>query len=108
MQLQGSKGDAGILDTAGEGEDGKIWREGEDGKIWKNSTETYTLPRVKQTASGSSMYDVGTQSRHSVATWRMGWAGGGAVQEGVTHIHLMPVHVDTRQKPSRYCKVIIL
>ena len=73
-----SKGDTDILDTVGEGE---------GGKIRKNSTETYTLPRVKQTASGSSMYDVGTQSRRSVATRRMGWAGGGGVQEGGTHTH---------------------
>ena len=27
--------------------------------IWENSTETCTLPYVKQTASGSLMYDAG-------------------------------------------------
>ena len=36
------------LDTVGEGE---------DGMIWKNSTETYTLPCVKQRASGKLPYN---------------------------------------------------
>ena len=33
--------------------------EGEGGMIWENSTETYTLPHVKQTTSVSSMYEAG-------------------------------------------------
>ena len=33
--------------------------EGEGGMIWENSIEIYTLPYVKQIASGSLMYDAG-------------------------------------------------
>ena len=77
--MQGSKGDTDIKNrlvaTVGQGE---------GGRIWENSSEACTFPYAKQTASGSSVYDVGTQSWCSVATWRMGWAGsGGEVQEGV-------------------------
>ena len=46
----------------------------------ENSIATYTLPYVKQPASGSVMCDTGTQSQCSVTTWREGW--GGRVQEG--------------------------
>ena len=47
---QGSKGDTGIFDTEGKGE-GWI--------IWANGIETYTLPYVKQTASGNLLYGTG-------------------------------------------------
>ena len=53
---EGSKGDADIknrlLDSVGESE---------GGMICENSIETYTLPYVKQTASGNLMYDAGNQ-----------------------------------------------
>ena len=52
--MQGSKGDMDIknrlLDSVGEGE---------GGMIRENSIETYTLPSVKQTASGNLTYDAG-------------------------------------------------
>ena len=52
--MQGNKGEADIkdrlLDTA---------REGEGGMICESSPETYTLPYVKQTASGNLLYDAG-------------------------------------------------
>ena len=48
--LQGSNGDTDIeqrvTDTVGEGE---------GGRIWESSSETYTLPDVKQIANGSLM-----------------------------------------------------
>ena len=51
--MQGSEGDTDIknilLDSVG----------GEGGMIWENSIETYTLPYVKQIASGSLLYDAG-------------------------------------------------
>ena len=31
----------------------------EDGMFWENSTETYILPYVKQTATGSLTHDAG-------------------------------------------------
>lgn len=33
---------------------------------------------------------------------------GGAVQDGGTHGHLRPIHVDVQQRPPRYGDVIIL
>ena len=56
--MQGSKGDTDIqnrlVDTVGEGDGGMVWKE---------SAEAYTLPSVKEIASGSSRYDAGTRSR---------------------------------------------
>ena len=101
---RGSKGDSDIknrpLNSLG----------GEGGMIWENSIEIYTLPYIKQIASGSLMLTQGTQGQCSVTTWRDGVtskAGGGLRREG-THVCLWPIHVDVRQKPSQYCKVIIL
>ena len=52
--MQGSKGDTDVknrlLDSVGEGK---------DGMIWENSTETYTLPYVKQMTSASSVHEAG-------------------------------------------------
>ena len=50
--------------------------EGEDGTNGESSVDTYTLPRVKQAACGSS-------ALCSVMTWRGGMGlGGREVQEG--------------------------
>ena len=41
----------------------------------------------------------------------MGWdgvGGGREVQEGGTHVYLWLIHVDGWQKPTQYCKAIIL
>ena len=40
-----------------------------------------------------------------------GWGREGGrrgVQDGGTHVNLQPIHVDIRQAPSPYCKVIVL
>ena len=37
-----------------------------------------------------------------------GEGGGEWFRMGATHVYLWPVHVDVWQKPSQYCKVIIL
>ena len=38
-----------------------------------------------------------------------GWEGDGReVQDGETQVQPWLIHVDIRQKPSQYCKVIIL
>ena len=40
-----------------------------------------------------------------------GWGGEGGgrgVQDGGTHVYLWLIHVDVWQKPSQYCKVIML
>ena len=41
----------------------------------------------------------------------LGWGGEGGergVQERGAHVYLWLIHVDVWQKPSQYCKVIIL
>ena len=52
----------------------------------------------------------GTQSQCSGTTQkdRMGgrWEEGSEL--GGTHVYLWPIHVKVGQKPSQYCKVIIL
>ena len=52
--VQGNRGDTDLknrlLETVGEEE---------SGMIWENSSETHTLPYVKQIASGSLLYDAG-------------------------------------------------
>ena len=88
--MQGSKGGTDIqnrlVDTVGEGDGGMVWKE---------SAEAYTLPSVKEIASGSSRYDAGTRSRCSVTTWRMGTQG-----------CLWPIHASLWREPSQYCKAI--
>ena len=81
--------------------------EGEGGMIWENSTETCILPYAKQTTNASSMHEVG----HSkLVLWDNpeGWGGEGG-RWGVQGIYVQPwlIHVDVRQKPSQYYKVII-
>ena len=39
---------------------------------------------------------------------RGGEEGGRGVQDGGTHVHPWLIHVDVWQKPSQYCKVIIV
>ena len=36
------------------------------------------------------------------------WDKGGGFRMGGTHKSLWPIHVDVWQKPTQYCKVIIL
>ena len=63
--LQGMNREADIenilVDTAGEGE---------GGTSWESSIETYTLPDVKQTASGKFLYNTGCQPG---ALWQPRW-----------------------------------
>ena len=56
-----------------------IIREGKGGMICENTTETCTLPYVKQMTSASSMQEAGHQSRCSGTTQmdRVGWQVGG-------------------------------
>ena len=51
-----------------------------------------------------------TQSQCSMTTWRgrVGWEMGAAVRMEGTPVYLWLTHVDVWQKPSQYCKVIIL
>ena len=51
----------------------------------------------------------GTQSQCSGTPGGVGWGGeweGASGWKG--HVYLWPIHIDVWQKPSQYCKVIIL
>ena len=50
--------------------------EGEGGMIRENGTETYTLPQVKQIASGSLIYDTGNP-KWVLCDNLEGWGGDG-------------------------------
>ena len=45
-----------------------------------------------------------------VTTWRDGmeWEVGGRLEREGTHVYLWLIHADVWQKPTRYCKAIIL
>ena len=70
--------------------------------------ETHTLPYVKWIGSRNLLHDSGS--------WRWDGLGGGREnQEGVclctyryTDVYLWLIHVDVWQKPTQYCKAIIL
>ena len=103
---RGSKGDTDTknrLFTGGEGE---------GGKTWESSIGTCTLPVVKQTVRGNLLYDAGNPERCSVTTERGGMGSGrweGSLRgRGRGYVSLWLTHVDAWQKPSLYCKVIIL
>jgi len=59
--------------------------------------------------SASSILEAG---RSKPVFWdKLGWSGEGGgwgVQDGRTHVHPWLINVDVWQKPSQYCKVIIL
>ena len=103
--MQGSKGDRDVQNTLFNSA-----KEGEGGMICENSSETYTLPHVKQMTSASSMHEAG----HPKPVLRdnpegQGGEGGGmGVQEGRTYVYLQPIRVDIWQNPSQYRIVIIL
>ena len=99
--LQGSNGDAKIenrlMDTEGKGE---------GGKNWTGSTEALTLPHVKWRASGNLLYDGGS-SNPVLCDNLQGWDGmGGKFKREGTYVWL--IHADVWQKPTQYCKTIVL
>ena len=40
--------------------------------------------------------------------WHGEGGGGGVFKREETYVYLMPIHVDVWQKPSQYCKPVIL
>lgn len=84
--------------------------EGEGWTNRKNSTETYTLPRVKQIASGKPLCNTGSSAWCSVTTQRgrmraVGWEGGSGRRGYV--LYLQVTHV-VWKKPTQPYKTIIL
>ena len=87
-----------ILDSVGEGQGG-MFRE--------NSIETCILSRVKQITSPGWMHETSARAWCAGKTQRNGVereVGGGI---GI-HVNPWLIHVNVRQKPLQYCKVISL
>ena len=99
--MQGSNEDADI-ETDLSSQWGK-----ERGMNWKNNIETDTLPYVKIT-SISLLYDAGTSNPVLCDNLEGSDGVGGKFKKEGTYIHLWLIHVDVWQKPTQYCKVIIL
>ena len=104
MYLQGNNGDTDtenrLVGTVGEGE---------SGMNWESSMEIYTIPNVKQRASGNLLCDTGRSTQWSVTTYRE-WDGAENEREGQEGGDIrIPVliHVYVWQKPAQYCKAII-
>ena len=72
--------------------------------------ETYTLPYLKQRASGNLFDDVGSSNQALCDNLRggIGWKVGGRFQREGTYVYLWLIHADVWQKPIQYCKAIIL
>ena len=90
------------MDTVGE-------RKG--GMNGESSIETHTSPYAKQKANRSlSHITQGAQIWCSVITQRggMGWDVGGRFKKEGTYVYLWLIHGDVWQKPTQYCKAIIL
>ena len=70
MNLQGSKGDTDtknrLLDSV---------EEAKSGMIWEKSTETCTLPYVKQITSASLMHEAGAPGQPRRMRWGGRWMG---------------------------------
>ena len=89
--LQGSNGDTDIqnrlVDTVGEGE---------GGMNWENNMQTYTLPYVKQIASGNVLCDTGSSASSPSALWQprgwMGWQGRFKREGTYAYVSLTDLH----------------
>ena len=82
--MQGSKADRDVQNTLFNSA-----KEGEGGMICENSSETYTLPHVKQMTSASSMHEAG-HSRPLLWDNQQEWGGEGSgwgVQDRWAHVH---------------------
>ena len=89
-------------------------REGDGGTNWESSIETYTLPYVKLDSQGE--FAVWCRELKSCAHWQprrvgrggKGWEVGGRFKMEGTYVYLWLTHVVVWQKPTQYCKAIIL
>ena len=55
---------------------------------WESSVDTYTLPCVKQIASGNLLCNTGSSARCSEMTWRGGTGDGEAQEGGNIGVHI--------------------
>ena len=69
--------------------------------------ETYTLPYVKQTASGNLLCDSGN-SKRDLCDNLEGWDGEGSSRGRTHYVYLWLIHVDVWKKLTQHCNAIIL
>ena len=102
IYLQGSGGDADM--------ESRLWTQWgkERGTNGESSIETCTPPHVKQTASGNLLWHRELQPGVLWQPRGLGWEGGGRLKREGTYVCLSLIHVHVRQKPTQYCKAIIL
>ena len=82
--------------------------EGRRGWGTESSTETYKLLHVKKIARRNLLCDSGS-SNQALCDSLEGWNGvGGRFKSGETYVYLWLIHADVWQKPTKYCKSIIL
>ena len=82
--------------------------EGEGGVNGESSKETYTLPYVKEPVEICCMMQSSTPGLWDNLE---GWDGvrdGRRFKREETYVYLWQIHVDVWQKPTQYCKAIIL
>ena len=78
---------------------------------WRFKTQwKLMLPNVKERADGNLLYVSGNSNWGSGTTERggMGRKRGGRFKREGAHIHLWLIHLDVWQKPTKFCKAIIL
>ena len=89
--MQGRNRDAdvenGLVDTEGEGE---------SGLNWESSTDIYTLPCIKQIASGKLVYSIGSSMLcDDLDAWDGG--GGTEVQKGGIYAYMQFINFIVQQ-----------
>ena len=68
-------------------------------------SEIYTLPCVKQIASGKLLYNTGNSAWYFVTTKRGGMEGlGGRLQREGIYVYLWWIHIVVGQKPTQHSK----
>ena len=79
-------------------------------KYMERVTRKLTLSYIKQVANGNLLYDSGNSNWDYVTTQRggMGREKGGSFKREGTQVHLWLINVDVWQKPTQFCKAIIL
>ena len=105
IYLQGSSGEADIgnrLMDMGKGE--------ERVRCMERVTWKLVLPYVKQIAKGSLLYGSGNPNRGFVSTQRgrIGREMGRRHKREGIYVYLWLIHVEVRQKTTKFCKAIIL
>ena len=100
------------LQTQWGGGRGWCWEEGRKERVGYMERVTWKrkLPYVKQTANGNLLYDSGNSNWGSVTTQRdgMGRETGGRFKREGTYVYLWLIHANVWQKPTQFCKAIIL